>query len=337
MAIQKLVGLDFGSKTIKVAELTGQLGGELVLSRFAVVDAPDEQARLDSLRALVRQMHITGARVATAVSGRNVIVRYVSMRQMSDEELKRTMPFEADKYIPFGMEEVVLDCRRLGESVNGQDMRVVLVAVKRTFIEEQVRQLHEVGLRPVIVDVDCLALGNAFELTADRAGPDSGRVVAVIDVGAATTNVDMVDALSTCWSRELYVAGDQFTEHIARRLGVDYGQVEQLKRNPGEREDEIREAVAPVLDDLRNEIMLTFDFFESESDKEVGALYFSGGSATLPGLVDYFAQVFDKPTELWDPTARLSLKLPPGDADSLRERRYQAAIAVGLAGRAITG
>ena len=93
MAIQKLVGLDFGSKTIKVAELTGQLGGELVLSRFAVVDVPDEQARLDSLRALVRQMHITGARVATAVSGRNVIVRYVSMRQMSDEELKRTMPF----------------------------------------------------------------------------------------------------------------------------------------------------------------------------------------------------------------------------------------------------
>ena len=161
--------------------------------------------------------------------------------------------------------------------------------------------------------------------------------MAVIDIGGATTNVDMVDALSTCWSRELYVAGEQFTEHIARRLGVDYAQVEELKRHPGEQEEEIREAISPVLDDLRNEIMLTFDFFESEADKEVEALYFCGGSATLPGLVDYFAQVFDKPAMLWDPTARLNLKLAAADADSLRERRYQAAIAIGLAGRAIMG
>lgn len=337
MAMQKLIGLDFGSKTIKAAELTGQSGGELSLTRFAAVDVPDEQSRLDGLRALVSQMRIGGSRVATAVSGRNVIVRYVSMRQMSDEELKRTIPFEADKYIPFGMEEVVLDCQRLGEAGEGQDMRVVLVAVKRAFIEERVRRLREVGLRPVIVGVDCLALGNAFELTADRDGPDAARVVAVIDIGATTTNVDMVDALSTCWSRELYVAGEQFTEHIARRLGVDYSQVEELKRQPGEQEEEIREAIAPVLDDLRNEIMLTFDFFESEADKEVEALYFCGGSSALPGLVDYFAQVFDKPAELWDPTTRLTLKLPPADADSLRERRFQVAIAVGLAGRALIG
>lgn len=336
MAVQKLIGIDFGTRSIKAAELTGQLGGELSLTRFGAVEVPDEQARLDSLRALVSEMRIGGARVATSVSGRNVIVRYVSMRQMSDEELKRTIPFEADKYIPFGMEEVVLDCQRLGEAAEGE-MRVVLVAVKRSFIEEQVRLLRSAGLRPVIVDVDSLALGNAFELTAERTGPDAERVVAVIDIGASSTNVDMVDRLSTCWSRELYVAGNQFTEHIARRLGLDYAQVERLKRAPGEQEEEIKEAIAPVLDDLRNEIMLTFDFFESESEKQVEALYFCGGSATLPGLVDYFAQVFDRPAQLWDPVSRLNLKLSAADADRLREHRYQVAIALGLAGRAVTG
>jgi len=337
MAAQKLIGVDFGSKAIKAAELTGQAGGELTLTRFATVDVPDEQARLESLRTVVDQMHMHGARVATSVSGRNVIVRYVTMRQMTDEELKRTIPFEADKYIPFGMEEVVLDCQRLGPAASGQEMRVVLVAVKRAFIEEQVRLLREVGLRPVLVDVDCLALGNAFELTADRTGPDTSRVVAVIDIGASSTNVDMVDALATSWSRELYVAGDQFTEHIARRLSVDSAQVEELKRAPGEQEGEIREAIAPVLDDLRNEIMLTFNFFESESDKKVEALYFCGGSAALPGLVDYFAQVLDKPVALWDPTARLTLRLSATEARNLRGRRYQVAIALGLAGRALSG
>ena len=216
-------------------------------------------------------------------------------------------------------------------------MRVVLVAVKRAFIEEQVRLLQQAGLRPVVVDVDCLALGNAFELTADPTGPEAERVAAVIEIGASSTNVDMVDRLSTSWSRELYVAGDQFTENIARRLGVDYNQVEELKRQPGEQEEEIREAIAPVLDDLRNEIMLTFDFYEGESEREVEALYFCGGSASLPGLVEYFGQVFDKPAQLWDPVGRLNLKLPPADADSLSERRYQVAVTVGLAGRALTG
>jgi type IV pilus assembly protein PilM len=337
MAVQKLIGLDFGTKAIKAVELGGQPGGGVTMNRFATAVVPGEQARLESLRTLVTDMRIGGARVATAVSGRNVIVRYVTMRQMSDEELKRTIPFEADKYIPFGMEEVVLDCQRLGEPGQGQDMRVVLVAVKRAFIEEQVRLLQEVGLRPVVVDVDCLALGNAFELTADPSGPDAERVVAVVDIGAASTNVDMIEGLATSWSRELYVAGDQFTENIARRLGVDYGEVEDLKRAAGEQEDEIREAIAPVLDDLRNEIMLTFDFYEGESEREVEALYFCGGSAGLPGLVEYFARVFDKPTELWDPTSRLSLKLPPADADSLGKHRHQAAVAIGLAGRGLTG
>lgn len=106
---------------------------------------------------------------------------------------------------------------------------------------------------------------------------------------------------------------------------------------PGEQEGEIREAIAPVLDDLRNEIMLTFNFFESESDKKVEALYFCGGSAALPGLVDYFAQVLDKPVALWDPTARLTLRLSATEARNLRGRRYQVAIALGLAGRALSG
>jgi type IV pilus assembly protein PilM len=274
--------------------------------------------------------------VAAAVSGRSVIVRYITMRQMPDDELKHNIRFEADKYIPFGMEEIVVDCQRL-HSVAETEMRVVLVAVKRAFIVEQVRLLEQAGLRPVVVDVDALALGNAFEMNTPAADEDSNRVSAVIEIGGSSTNIDMVDHLSMCWSRELYVAGDQFTEHIARDLGLDYAEVERLKLDPQGREDEIREAIAPVLDDLRNEVMLTFDFFESEMDKEVEAMYFCGGSASLPGLVEYFAQAFQKPVRLWDPVSGLTLKLSPGEADSLKQRRYQSAVAIGLAGRALMG
>jgi len=334
MAGQRLVGLDFGSKAIKAVELSAQGRDELAMQRFGMVEVPNEQSRGEKLCQLVDTMRLRGSRVATSVAGRSVIVRYITMRQMPDDELKHNIRFEADKYIPFGMEEIVVDCQRL-HAVAETEMRVVLVAVKRAFIEEHVRLMDQAGLRPVVVDVDALALGNAFEMNTPAADEDANRVVAVIEIGAGSTNIDMLDGLSTCWSRELFVAGDQFTEHIARDLGLDYAEVERLKLDAQGREEEIREAVAPVLDDLRNEIMLTFDFFESEMDKEVEALYFCGGSALLPGLVDYFGEVFQKPAKLWDPVAGLTLKLSPVDADVLKQRRFQAAVAIGLAGRAM--
>src|SRR5690606_42008555 len=104
-----------------------------------------------------------------AVSGRSVIVRYINMPTMDEDDMKSALRYEADKYIPFEVDEVVLDCERLedfGETTNAsgeKEMKVLLVAVKQSLIDEHLQLIQGQGLVPVVIDVDTFALGNAFE------------------------------------------------------------------------------------------------------------------------------------------------------------------------------
>lgn len=328
---KKLLGLDIGTHSIKAVELTVS-GTGLAVTRFGLVEIIDEGMQGEALRRLVVEQRLRGAGVVSAVSGRSVIVRNIVMRQMSDEELRRAIPFEADKYIPFGVEEVLLDCQPLPEAeAPPGEMRVVLVAVKRNVVDEQVDLLQSVGLKPTIVDVDRFALGNAFVL--QRGGGD-GKVLALVDIGASKTNINILQGETSYFTREVYVAGSDFNARIAREMEVDVSEVEALKRDPGDRAELVQEAVSAILDDLCNEINLSFDFYQNEFDREVEEVYLSGGSSQLVGLVDSLGRMFGRPTQRWDPTEALEMRVPPEAAEQLRANASQFAVAIGLASRA---
>jgi type IV pilus assembly protein PilM len=286
-----------------------------------------------------RRSGIKTRRVATAVSGRAVIVRYINMVAMSDEELKSALRYEADKYIPFELDEVVLDCARLedpNEAAGGQkEMKVLLVAVKRNLIDEHVQTIQSLGLVPTVIDVDSFALGNAFELNSLNSPrvDDDKKVIALVDIGAVKTNINILKATTSYFSREVYLAGNDFTESIARRLGVDQVEAAEMKVNPEGREESIEESILPVLDDLGNEIHLSFDYFENQFDHEVDEVYISGGSAGLPGLKTSFERIFDRRIYFWDPTENLEIRSERIDVQELKDHKGQLAIAVGLASR----
>lgn len=335
---KSLVGLDIGSQTVKAVELT-DLGGEVCVTGVGWAEVPSREAVKDVVADVLRQAGIRSKRVVTSVSGRSVIIRYVNMIEMSDEDLASAMRFEADKYIPFEIDEVVLDCQKLEEAEgteSGQrEMRVLLVAVKRSLIDEHVQLVSELGLTPVIIDVDSFALGNAFELRSASSPrvEEEDRVVALVDVGASKTNISILKGTISYFSREVYLAGNDFTESVSRRLGVDPVEAERLKIDPGPREAEVEEAITPTLDDLANEVHLSFDYYENQFDREVEDVYVSGGSARMAGLEAAFERVFDRKIHFWDPTENLDLRADRVDLDELRERGGQLAVAVGLASR----
>src|SRR6266850_800395 len=109
---KSLVGLDIGSSEVKAVELT-EIGDQLMITGFGRAKVASKEGVRDAVSEALRRSGIKTKRVATAVSGRSVIVRYINMVSMSDEELKSALRFEADKYIPFELDEVVLDCARL--------------------------------------------------------------------------------------------------------------------------------------------------------------------------------------------------------------------------------
>jgi len=337
----RIVGLDIGSSEVKAVELQSSGGDGCAVTGFASskVKGPDE------IKFAIKEAFRAGGfktkRVVTSVSGRSVIVRYVTMPQMDRDSLQSAIRYEADKYIPFEVEDVQLDCQILETGVSAAEgeqpeMKVLLVAVKRSLIEEHVALLKECGLQPAVIDVDAFALGNAFELrtlNTHREKEYEDKVVALVDIGGNKTNINIMKGKISCFTREVYLAGNDFSEAIARRLGVDENEADALKVDPRDRVGEVEECILPTLEDLSNEIQLSFDYFENQFDKEVEEVYISGGSAKLPGLARTFEGNFDKPIVFWDPLENLHLRADRLDEKALRGRAGQLAVTIGLASR----
>lgn len=169
---QSLIGLDLGSTAIKAVEMTMEEDGPVVTGVAQRDILPGEDFP-EVLSALLAEAGFTSKEAATAVSGRSVVVRYLSTTDMDDDDLRQAMSFEVDKLLPFEPEEILMDCQRLqrqpqqtgeDEEAGGSRVGVVLAACRDTLVEEQVKGVQSTGLTPVAVDAEAFALVNAFEL-----------------------------------------------------------------------------------------------------------------------------------------------------------------------------
>ena len=237
MATRNFVGLDVGTRFIKAVQLT-ENNDKYSVTEFGCMEIPPDISHTDALSEFFSKKKFKTKRVASSVSGRFVFVRYINMPVMTDEELVNAAKYELGKYIPVEVDEVIHDVQKLGNIEGGgtqaePEMRVLLVAARRSFIDEQVAAIEAAGLQPVILDVDAFALGNAFELGA-HINPQSvvpGRLIALADIGASKTSVHIMDDTSPFFTREIYKGGDDFTGAIAARTGLESHDAEALKRD----------------------------------------------------------------------------------------------------------
>ncbi len=332
-----LIGLDIGTSEVKAVEFT-HFGDGVKVTGFGIGRIHDREDLPNVIKRVLADAGIRSKRVASAVSGRTVIVRYLNLPTMDEEELKGALKFEADKYIPFEIDEVAIDGQRLEEIENAAgdtEMKSLLVAVKKDLIQEHISLIQDLGLTPVVIDVDAFALGNAFELRSQNSPrlEDENQVTALVDLGATKTNINILKGSTSCFSREVYVGGNQLTEAISCDIHMDESEAEELKRNPQGREGEVQGAMTPVLDDLANEIHLSFDYFENQFDQQVGDIYVSGGSCFTQGLVEAFERVFEREIHFWDPLENVEVLADRVDVEALRSYASQLPIAVGLGSR----
>ncbi len=333
---KSLLGLDIGAESIKAVELTTQ-GDQSILTGYGQVDLPSGADPADALSDLLRACCFSTRRAATAVSGRSVIVRFLSMAEVPESNLKQAVRFEADKYIPFDLDEVMMDCARLdGAGENPNEMKVLLVAAKKDVIEHRVSLLKKCGLEPALIDVDPFAVGNAFELVA-RTNNDASlgsRVAALIDVGATKTTVTVVKGHEPRFTREVYLGGEDFTDAVAKRLSVDSSEAERLKRAPGDKEKEVTQALSHSVDELAHEVLLSLDYYEDRQDGErVEDVFLSGGACKTPLLEETLERVFERKTSTWNPVAGLAVDGGAVDVGQLTENATHLAVSVGLASR----
>jgi len=326
------VGLDIGSTSVKGVLVSRKPGG-FKLIRCAIQPVSSTASvsqRTEAVQEVFKGVKSREVRVVTALGGAGAVVRSVILPEMSQQELKAALSFEAEKYIPFKVAEAFFDSAILGKRPPGR-MEILLAAARKELVNAHLQMLSSMSLVPDVVDLEPLALVNAWE--AARPTGSSG-VIGLIHVGARGTILVFFSGSQMQFTREIPVGGDAFTQAIAQGLQMDPAKAEAIKCQPGDRLADVRAAVQASWEEWFSQSRVSFDFYENQFGQRVERIYLSGGSARLTDLKEKVQESMGLPVEEWNPLANLA---SDSDPQQMKSAGPALAIALGLAVRGAAG
>src|SRR5215475_14880041 len=268
---KNLVGLDIGSSSVKAVEL-GRKGAGLALLNLGfenlqtdtIVDGQIMELNNVSnvISSIFSEHQIRTTRVAAGVSGHSVIVKNIVLPQMSEEELQESFSWHAEEHIPFDIADVNLDYQLTGNSSDA--LQVLMAACKSDKIANLKQAIQLAGKQPVVIDVDAFALQNCYEVNYN---PKKGEVVALLNIGASTMNINILNGSRSVFARDASVGGSQYTSLLQKELGLTFEQAEAVKRGQplpeGVEARPIKPVIESVSDILGLEIQKTLDFYRA--------------------------------------------------------------------------
>ncbi|HSE17274.1 MAG TPA: type IV pilus assembly protein PilM [Pyrinomonadaceae bacterium] len=343
---KNLVGLDIGSSAVKAVELARKgpglqllnLGFENLQTDTIVDGQIMELNNVSNVIAHIFSEHqIRTTRVAAGVSGHSVIVKNIVLPHMSDEELQESFSWHAEEHIPFDIGDVSLDYELTSRS--SESLHVLMAACKSDKINNVKQAIQLAGKQPVVIDVDAFALQNCYEANYQ---PRHGEIVALLNIGAATMNINILNGTRSIFARDASVGGSQYTGLLQKELGISFEQAEAVKRGmslpEGVEPKPIQPIIETVSDTLALEVKKTFDFYRAtaqEGEASIQKILLAGGGSKLPGLPDFLGARFDIPVEVFDPFRQIEVDARKFDPDYMREIVPEMAVAVGLALRGV--
>jgi len=324
------VGLDIGSYSVKVVSIVKE-SGHNILSAYNLKQIPFEAAKTPSqiaksVKEAMDEMDIHPSEVNLSVSGSNMIVRFISLPKMSKDQLENAMSFEAEKYIPFSADEVIMDFLILDDAEGGQ-MNVLLAAAKRDFVQSQLGLLEKLGMGINVIDIDAFAVFNAYTFS-NKFPADKGT--AFLDLGFSQTSVLISTGTIPRFMRLIQIGGKDIIETIAADMSIPQEQAEEMKLKGGEKNGEkVRQVTTAVLDELVKELQLSFGYFENKYGKGVGSIYCSGGMIYQPGTIEYLQEKLGAQLEVWSPLKGLDIS-ESLSREALDPLASQLAVSIGL-------
>ncbi|MBU1161645.1 MAG: pilus assembly protein PilM [Proteobacteria bacterium] len=339
----RVVGLDIGSRTLKLAEIIDTKAGS-ALKNFSTIDMEpglieegsvrDPEAVSGYIRELFKSIKLKDKNVAISIGGYSVIVKKINVQTMTEDELHETIYFEAEQYIPFDISEVNLDFQILGENEhNPNQMNVLLVAAKKEMISEYINLMKMAKLHPRIIDVDAFALQNIFKFNYSLEDEN----IALIDIGASKTSLNILKDNVSEFMRDVSLGCEQINDKIASTVGCAIEETEKIKL--GEESDlisteDLKEIVESVVTDWCIEIKRALDFFYSTyPEEQISRIVLSGGGANIKKFLELLAAETSSEVEVINPFKNVIVDSNRFDSSYLEQIAPQAAICMGLATR----
>jgi type IV pilus assembly protein PilM len=259
---------------------------------------------------------------------------------MAEKELSRAVEFEARKYIPIPLSEVVLDWRIVDSGTikdeNSkiiQGKRVLLIAVPREVVNKYIRIADALNLKINALELESFSFARSLNFNDEKP-------ICVLDIGARATSFTIIDKNIVQMSHGLDIAGAEMTRILASSLGVAFKRAEDFKLTHGidhadlkETSDkkEIKETLITLIDEILAESERMMNNYFAKTNRKIEKLILNGGSAQMEGLKEYAEKRLNVKTFIADPWAKVSYL--PGLEKILKEIGSEFSVAVGAAMR----
>lgn len=314
-----VVGLDIGTSSIKVCELSGAKG-KYKLQKFGLVKLADDvfiedqlekpEVVIEAIKEALKIANISNQSVAIGLYGPNTICKRLPMPSGTPQEIEDQVMWESEQYIPFGADVSSIGHQILGENEGG-GVDVFITAAREDLIEKYQGLAKEVGLKVKVVDLSMVALSNVFEHSVFDKLEKYSNGSLVMDIGAQTTKMLVYKNGAPVYSREINFGGKIVSEEIQRQMGVSYDEAEDLKIHgdeSGNLPEEILQICESTIQNLFSEVKKALNFYLStNTEDKIEFAFITGGTSRLPGIKEGIEKLLEVPTEYLNPVKRIDI------------------------------
>lgn len=348
---RSLIAIDIGSSAIKVVELGGKhqkkllaMGLELLPPGVVVDGMIQSQAEVEhALQTTLKKLNINprGRRVALSLGGSSVIIKKV-MVTSTGADLAEQVYYEAEQNFQADMSELYFDYAELGGAIGPNGERaVLLIGARRDIVEQYVGVIRAVGMRTAVIECAVFSAANMFEFNYGQAN----GLVGLVNVGASVTQLSLIYQGEYIYTRDISIAGEEYSRQIMALLGVDRNNAEGLKLavSAGEKNApaEIAKLIGEINEQLVGELQMNFDYFFQSGDpiaanQGLSAIFLTGGTSRMLGLDASIAAAFQVPVQILNPLQKIHINSKKFQLDYVLMHGHLYGVAVGLALRSMS-
>lgn len=319
------LGLDIGRQYVKM------VATEKTKDGFRLVDAgarliPDANSAYDpekidhshyvmAVRELFRQQGFNPKKaksLITGINGSSASIKQITTMEMPSDELESAMTFEARKHIPMDGTDAVIDYQIIGSNKKEVDkIDVGLVACTKGVLNNHMDLIKECGLKPGVVDVNPVAMSNAFSLVKDI--PEDGLVV-MLDIGSVSSTLVVYGKNQQFFTRDLPIGGHHFIKEISRKKELGYVESQDIlfrdglnylnKDNNSEIVDQGNVGIAEktVYDNLVEDMRRSLRFYAKQTGQSFFLkLFLTGGAGGTSGLAQFVNEKLNIECDVFNP------------------------------------
>ena len=318
------LGLDIGRQYVKMVTAEKTKDGYRVLDAGSRL-VPDANSAFDpekidrshwvmAVRELFKQQSFNPKRaksLITGIGGSSASIKQITTMEMPSDELESAMTFEARKHIPMDGTDAVIDYQILGSNKQEVDkIDVGLVACTKGTLTNHMDLLKECGLKAGIVDVNPIAMSNAFSFVKNM--PEDGLVV-MLDIGAVSSGLVVYGINQQFFTRDLPIGSHHFVKEISEKKEIGYTQAQDSLFKEGilasktqtddvSQEGSVSLAERTVYDSLVEDMRRSLRFYAKQTGQSFFLkIFLSGGGASTPGLAEFVNQKLNIECAVFDP------------------------------------